>query len=211
MIDALLQQIKNAEPACYLNIEESEFRMWNFLAEDYPIFDTELLFRAACRPHFDYFFPQVDYLGVKDQALLLTVNDPLFKNQILEKQKIFLNPQAVLQALIDFFVRENIPVTLVTNKQLSGKINFKPKRTIVLEDFDLFGNVEPVWLQLKSQLSVQDKIFGLVLGLEKYLIAPRLKLFSNCPVVDLKPEFKESPTLTRQAKNLVKRILGRHY
>ncbi len=202
-----LNKIQNQEPLCYLNIREADAKMWNYLTTEPPLFNTRLLFRAAARPHFNYFLTLVDFISWSDGINLSMVEDKDFSDALQNISKIGI-PRSVLMEQLNPLIRKNsFSTTLVTTREYENANLIAADKKIVLNNEDLFGNVEPVWRGLLQKLPKNNNIFFLSMGPEKFLIGPRLKVKFGLPVIDIGGEIKPKRTM----KNIIKKFLSYVY
>lgn len=202
----LINKINQVQPVCYLELTAADLKFWNFLAAPQPLFNTKLLFTAAARPHFDYFFTRVDYLALKDQKFINLVEDEKFKRQLSGFSGKYLSPESVIESVLPIIAKKQ-NITLITTPDYAAGQDIKAHRTIVIDDINLFGNPEPIWRKIQKQLPKTTDVFLLALGMEKFLIGPRLKLKYNLPVLDIGAKPKAASKLTKKFKALAGRII----
>ena len=184
-LNSLLSQLRERTAVSYLQLEPWQVEMWDFLTTRPPLFNTRLLFRAAARPHFDYLFSEIDFLGMQDPAVVETVVDAAFQKQLLSLAENFLQPVQALQALEEIIRLDKLRCTLITTKVLRARVRITAAAVVTVDDIDPFGNVEPVWRSIQAQLPAHTDVFLLGLDIEKFLIGPRLKMKFKKPVVDV--------------------------
>ena len=204
----LIKAILQKQGVCYLNLSEEDLKSWNFVNANPPLLNTKLLFYAAARPHFDYFFSRADYLGLAGQEFLGLVEDEKFK-QLLGKFTGKFVDHGLFLKTAETILKQNIHITLITTSNFQPAFNFKANKTIFIDDINLFGNPEPVWRKIQSQLPKTPTVFFLALGLEKFLIGPRLKLKFGSPVVDIGLKKPEKTKLGKKIKILVKKFINK--
>ena len=135
------------------------------------------------------------------------VSDEDFKKQISLKPERLINPESALKAQRAFLNNKKLNSVLITDRMFKSHTGFKPAHTIVIKNSQLFGNVEPVWDNLKKQLPKNADLFLLNLGTEKFLIGPRLKLIFNKSVFDIAGEPLVMESKTNKFKKIIKRLI----
>jgi hypothetical protein len=206
MTPNFLLKIKNGTACCYLRLWPANLKMWNFMAAGSQVFNTHLLFKASARPHFNYFFEAVDYFGLQNAGDLSLVDDAQFKTQLESRQGSFISPVGIPESLAAWLKEKKLNAVVISDGQTGIVPGFSGLPQIKLKGLELFGNTEPVWLGLKNQLPKNVDIFFLVLGEEKFLIGPRLKLIFGKPVVDIAEILKPKDGLARKAKSFLKNL-----
>jgi hypothetical protein len=193
MPQELFSKIENGTACCYLRLWPEDLKMWNFMAQGQGLFNTHLLFKAAARPHFDYFFERIDYLGLESIADLDLADDVEFKTRLFNKRAAFILPEEISLGLKTALKDKNLNCVIISDGS-KPKAPFFSSPIINIRGTELFGNVEPVWLNLKKRLPKQIDLFFLALGEPKFLIGPRLKLEFNKPVIDIRQSQNLSPS-----------------
>jgi hypothetical protein len=204
----LFEKIQSGQGVCYLNLEQADLKLWNFLASPEPLTNTKLLFYAAARPHFDYFFRHIDYLGLAGEQLMSLAEDEKFFRQLKDFLGMYLPHEMVMSEAAKIIIHKS-NVTLITTPNYNPGAAIKADRTIIIDDVNLFGNPEPVWRKVQARLPKTTGVFLLALGTEKFLIGPRLKLKFGLPVIDIGARRKVNAGLDKKLKNLVKRIINK--
>lgn len=186
-MNRLLDKISIGEPTCYINLNRADLIMWNFLSVSTPVTNTSLLFRAAARPHFNYLFPYIDRLGMSSEEELNLIDDTLFSEQIRGvDQNTYIQHAKFLQELRVLLSSDRSrKIVLISTSKDAGLAGVRFHKVVNIHNADLFGNVEPVWKTIREQLDGTADIYLLSMGLEKFLIGPRLKMLYQKPVLDV--------------------------
>lgn len=205
--DQIIELMGKKQAVCYLHAEAEDLKLWNFLTPTPALLNTKLLFWAATRPHFDYCFKHIDFLGLDGLEYLDLAEEPEYKGQLANFKDSFVSHQILLENLQKSFVAHKFKTTLITTKALVALTNLSADATIVLDDINLFGNPEPVWRKIQLKLPKRTDVFLLALGPEKFLIGPRLKIKFNLPVLDVKSEQPQSVSAYNKFKAATKRLI----
>ena len=209
--ETFLKNLQEKQSCCYLNFSKGQLSMWNFLADSMPVLNTYLLFKAAPRPHFDYLFPKTTLLGFQDsQSVSLTSDEP-FRSMLGKIPASELQHAPLADEVLKIIKKLNLKTVLITTPALKSRTDFKAAHTVLLEDKNIFGNVEPVWRQLKRKLPSAFDAFVLALGEEKVLIGPRLMLSFNKPVFDLAVNTAPLLSSKHKVKAIVKKVLKKAF
>lgn len=140
---------------------------------DYPN-DRQQLFAECARPHFKFFWRQVEHK--------------------IEEAEL-----DVLRRQVSNVIKSGARIVFLTREGWAKKLPILKAnyRAVQINDADIFGNVEPVWRKIRLKLNNSKFDAVLVnLGLERGMIIPRLVQVYNAPAFDVSFLFFDGLPLT---------------
>ena len=204
MPEDFYSKLNSGTACCYLQLTSEDLNLWNFDSREIQPQTTHQLFTAAARPHFDYFFERVDYLGLSQPGDLSAVADEKFKQLLTAQSSVTVSSDNISAEVLKWVNGKKPNAVIITDGKSGVLPGFPNLHQVKIRGLELFGNTEPVWLDLKRRLPKSVKVFFLALGPEKFLIGPRLKMRFNVPVVDVSGSQKLPGRWLDQIKNIIK-------
>jgi hypothetical protein len=176
---------KNLEdkPKAWVFYDRELLTLWNYTSgPSGRILDTKKLFLKSAKPHFDFFFKYIDYIGFAENGLE-SVEDKKYKNVLTLKES--LQKKDFTAKISDIDKDKKVLILKSTERSEAVLSENAFQKVEVYEKFKL-ANTEVLWRKIRKKLQeIRPDIVLVNMGPERAWIIPRITLVLGVEAVDI--------------------------